>query len=142
MSAVGPVAGISMNFYELSFNAIENLLYTSTTDFFSQGAVQIFDANNALTHQFNVGVSPGTIVFDIRSSANLLESKSNLSIFPNPSNGVFNLNGLDQSTNYTVHNAAGQEILRANASTLDLNEFNSGIYFLHYGSTCYKLVKN
>lgn len=142
MSTVGPVAGISMNFYELSYNAIENLLYTSTTDFFSQGAVQIFDANNALTHQFNVGVSPGTIVFDIRSSANLLESKSNLSIFPNPSHGVFNLNGLDQSTTYTVHNAAGQEILRANASTLDLNEFNSGIYFLQYGSTCYKLVKN
>lgn len=142
MSTVGPVAGINMNFYELSFNSIENQLYTSTTDFFSQGAVQIFDANNALIHQFNVGVSPGTIVFDIRSSANLSETKSNLSIFPNPSNGVFTLNGFDQSTTYSVHNAAGQEILRANTSTLDLNSFKSGIYFLQYGSTCYKLVKN
>jgi len=142
MAFVGPVAGISNNFYELAQNPQSGQLYTSTTDFFSQGMVHIYDANNALVSQFNVGVSPGTIVFDIRSSAGLNELQNTLQVYPNPSNGAFQVIGLQSGQILHIFNAAGQEILSTNQAQIDLDNFESGIYFLKSNESCIKLVKN
>ena len=101
------MAGILNNFYELAQEPINGYLYTSSTDFFSQGMVHIYDANNDLVHQFNVGVSPGTIVFDIRSSVGLEEHTEKLGAAPNPSNGIFLINGLGANQTYQVVNTTG-----------------------------------
>lgn len=142
MNAVGPVAGISNNFYELAQNPQSGELYTSTTDFFSQGMVHIYDASNTLLNQFSVGVSPGTIVFDIRSSSGLNEIENVLQVYPNPSNGIFRVNGLQPGQTLHIFNAAGQEVLTSNQAEIDLKSFQSGIYFLKSNEGCIKLVKN
>jgi hypothetical protein len=142
MNAVGPVAGISNNFYELAQNPQSGELYTSTTDFFSQGMVHIYDANNNLVNQFSAGVSPGTIVFDIRSSAGLIELENVLQVYPNPSNGIFRVNGLEPGQTLHIFNAAGQEVLTSNQAEIDLNNVESGIYFLNAGERIVKLFKN
>ena len=141
MNNVGPVAGILNNFYELAQDPINGYLYTSTTDFFSQGLVHIYDANNAPVHQFNVGVSPGTIVFDIRSSAGLQENTANLDIYPNPSSGVFIINGLAANQTFQIVNPTGQVILESQANNIDLSSFDSGIYFLNTENSSIKLIK-
>ena len=69
--------GSLMNFYELASDTINNLLYTSSTDFFSSGTINVYDVNNLVINTFACGVSPGVIVFDVRSSLGI-EEISNL----------------------------------------------------------------
>ena len=142
MTNVGPVAGIVNNFYELAQEPVNGFLYTSTTDFFSQGMVQIYDVNNTLSHQFAVGVSPGTIVFDLRSNVGLDEKTENLGVSPNPSNGVFQINGLSSNQTYQLVNTTGQIILVGQNNSIDLSNFESGIYFLNTEKSSVKLIKH
>ena len=142
MSNVGPVAGIVNNFYELAQEPVNGYLYTSTTDFFSQGMVQIYDVNNTLSHQFAVGVSPGTIVFDLRSNVGLDENTENLGVSPNPSNGVFQIVGFTSGDTYQVYNATGQVIFEGQTSTFDLSAFEAGIYLIHTPKGQSRVLKN
>lgn len=142
MSNVGPVAGIVNNFYELAQEPVSGFLYTSTTDFFSQGMVQIYDATNSLSHQFAVGVSPGTIVFDLRSNVGLNENTEVIGVSPNPSTGVFQINGLGFNQTYQIVNTAGQVILTCQTSSIDLSNLESGIYFLNTEKSSVKLIKH
>jgi hypothetical protein len=142
MSYVGPVAGITNNFYELAQEPVNGFLYTSSTDFFSQGMVQIYDVNNTLSHQFAVGVSPGTIVFDLRSNVGLDENTDNLGVWPNPSTGVFQINGLGTNQTYQIANTTGQIILTSQSNSIDLSNFESGIYFLNTEKSSVKLIKH
>ncbi len=142
MSYVGPVAGITNNFYELAQEPVNGFLYTSSTDFFSQGMVQIYDVNNTLSHQFAVGVSPGTIVFDLRSNVGLDENTDNLGVWPNPSTGVFQINGLGTNQTYQIANTTGQIILTSQSNSIDLSNFENGIYFLNTEKSSVKLIKH
>jgi hypothetical protein len=142
MSNVGPVAGIVNNFYELAQEPVNGFLYTSTTDFFSQGMVQIYDGNNSLSHQFAVGVSPGTIVFDLRSNVGLDENTEMIGVSPNPSTGIFQINGLGFNQTYQITNTTGQVILTGQSNNIDLSNFQSGIYFLNTEKSSIKLIKH
>jgi len=65
--------GYSTNFYDLSYDQINNLLYTSETDFFSFGTIHIYNNSNNLINSFSCGISPGNIVFDIRTMPSYIE---------------------------------------------------------------------
>ena len=67
MPSSGMVLGLNTNFYELAVDNVNNYLYTSNTDFVSYGTINIYNSNNLLIDSFNCGVSPGVIVFDVRS---------------------------------------------------------------------------
>jgi hypothetical protein len=58
---------INQSFYDLSYDPINNLLYASITDYATSGSINIYDQNNFLVSSFSCGISPGTIVFDIRN---------------------------------------------------------------------------
>ena len=80
----GSSLGFSTNFYTLSFDDINNLLYASSTDFTSYGTVHIFDSNNNEISSFNCGVSPGKIVLDVRNSLSVndnLMQENNVFLF-------------------------------------------------------------
>lgn len=65
--------GYFENFYELAVDKINNKFYASSTDYVSYGVVHIYDENYNLESTFNTGISPGTIVFDVRESLSLEE---------------------------------------------------------------------
>ncbi|MEC9209640.1 MAG: hypothetical protein VX762_04365 [Bacteroidota bacterium] len=65
---------INQTFYALSYDPINNLLYASITDYTTSGAINIYDYNNSLVFSFSCGISPGTIVFDIRSTITSIPS--------------------------------------------------------------------
>ena len=67
MPAAGNPMGYSDNFYELSFDHINNHLYASVTDYATYGKVNIYDDNDNLVSMFNTSITPGKIVFDIRN---------------------------------------------------------------------------
>lgn len=130
MTLVGPVAGITNNFYDLAQEPISGNLYASATDFFSTGSVSIFDNANNLVNQFAAGVSPGTIVFDVRSSVGLTEHNTTIGVYPNPSNGVFQIAGLTTGDTYQITNATGQVIFEGETNTIDLRAFDAGVYII------------
>ncbi len=130
MALVGPVAGITNNFYDLAQEPISGNLYASATDFFSTGSVSIFDNANNLVDQFAAGVSPGTIVFDVRASVGLNELNTTIGVYPNPSNGVFQIAGLTAGDTYQITNATGQFIFEGQTNTIDLRHFDAGVYLI------------
>ena len=67
----GNPLGINQNFYELAYDEVNNYLYASETDYSTYGKVHIYDSDNNLVSEFDCGVSPGTIVFDVRNTTSL-----------------------------------------------------------------------
>lgn len=130
MALVGPVAGITNNFYDLAQEPISGNLYASVTDFFSTGSVRIFDNANNLVNEFATGVSPGTIVFDVRTSVGLTELNTTIGVYPNPSNGVFQISGLSEGDTYQIANATGQVLLEGQNANIDLRAFAAGVYLI------------
>ena len=61
------------NFYELAEDQTNQKFYASSTDYITYGNIQIYDENYNLESTFTTGISPGTIVFDIRQSVSLEE---------------------------------------------------------------------
>ncbi|MDC0204426.1 hypothetical protein OAJ65_01365 [Flavobacteriales bacterium] len=60
--------GMSNSFYSLAPDNINNLLYASSTDWFSYGEIFVYDSDNVLIETFSCGVSPGDIEFDLRTA--------------------------------------------------------------------------
>lgn len=65
--------GLFDNFYELAEDKINSKFYASSTDYVSYGNIHIYDENYNLESTFTTGISPGTIVFDVRQSLSLEE---------------------------------------------------------------------
>lgn len=141
MSWVGPVNGITENFYDLAQDPVSGNLYASSTDFFSTGKVFVFAPDNTELNQFNTGVSPGTIVFDVRPSVGLNELSSNVSVAPNPCQDLIQINGLEQNTTYFLTNTEGKKLLEGVDTTISLQHFSSGVYYLHVNHSTIKIVK-
>ena len=56
-------------------------MYTSLTDYYSYGKVEVYDNNNNIVNSFDCGISPGSIAFDYRVITDLFEvynEKSNI----------------------------------------------------------------
>lgn len=141
MTYEGPVSGINNNFYELAQDPVSGNFYASSTDFFSTGTVYIFSPNNTELNQFSAGVSPGTIGFDVRSSANVNELNNEVSVYPNPCTDQIQINGLGASAAYNITDAAGTTILHGTSTTVSLANFATGIYFLNVNGSLTKIIK-
>jgi hypothetical protein len=141
MNNIGPVVGINLNFYELAQEPLSGQLYASSTDFFSTGTVYIYDATNTEIHQFAAGVSPGTIVFDIRSSAGINEETTNFSVSPNPSNDILTIQGKSANELVSLVDLNGTTVLSSTASTLNISQLPAGIYYVNIHGTSQKVIK-
>jgi hypothetical protein len=141
MNLSGPISGHSINYYELAQEPVSGQLYTSETDFFSFGKIHIFDDNNTELSNFNVGISPGTIVFDVRPSVGLTEQENSLSIYPNPTNENLYLSGFS-SEKTRILDLSGKEVLSTFEKTVNVSNLKNGAYLLENNGKCYKFIKN
>jgi hypothetical protein len=141
MNNDGPVSGANLNFYELAQEPLSGQLYASSTDFFSTGTVYIYDATNTEIHQFAAGVSPGTIVFDIRSSAGITEATTNFSVSPNPTNDILTIQGKSANELINLLDLNGTTVLSSTDNTINISNLPSGIYFVNINGTCQKVIK-
>jgi hypothetical protein len=141
MNLSGPITGHSINYYELAQEPVSGQLYTSETDFFSFGKIHIFDDNNTELSNFNVGISPGTIVFDVRPSVGLIEQKNSLSIYPNPTNENLYLSGFS-SEKTRILDLSGKEVISTFEKTVNVLNLKNGAYLLENNGKCYKFIKN
>ena len=138
MNTNGPIAGHTLNYYELAQEPVTGQLYTSETDYFSFGKVHIFDANNNELSNFNAGISPGTIVFDVRSSAGIAAIENTLSVYPNPAVDLLNvsIDGVKR-----VYDFTGKLLIESSATSLDISALNQGIYVLNVNGINQQFIK-
>jgi hypothetical protein len=138
MNSSGPVAGHTLNYYELAQETVSGQLYTSETDYFSFGKVHIFDANNTELSNFNVGISPGTIVFDVRSAAGIPTIENKISVYPNPAEDILNVSvdGVKRIYDFT-----GKLFMESSATNLDISSLNQGIYLLNVNGANQQFIK-
>ena len=141
MNLSGPITGHSINYYELAQEPVSGQFYTSETDFFSFGKIHIFDDNNTELSNFNVGISPGTIVFDVRPSVGLTEQENSLSIYPNPTNENLYLSGFS-SEKTRILDLSGKEVISTFEKTVNVSNLKNGAYLLENNGKCYKFIKN
>ena len=141
MNNVGPISGHTINYYELAQEQISGNFYASETDFSSYGKIHIFDSQNNELSNFDAGVSPGTIVFDIRSmSVGVDELMQPISIYPNPASSyilVENSNGSE----INVTDLSGKIVISTNDSNINISNLNSGTYLINANNQIQKFVK-
>jgi hypothetical protein len=141
MNNVGPITGITMNFYELAQEPVNGNLYASTTDFTSFGKVYIYDNQNNELSNFNVGIAPGTIGFDIRMlSAGLNEMKETISVYPNPASEVLFVQN-SQGAEISILNMFGKVMSKSTSNELNLNHLSPGSYFVTVNGSQSKFIK-
>jgi hypothetical protein len=138
MNNSGPVAGHTISYYELAQEPLSGQLYTSETDYFSFGKVHIFDTNNTELSNFNVGISPGTIVFDVRSAAGIPIIENKISVYPNPAEDILNVSvdGIKRIYDFT-----GKLFIESSATSLDIKSLNQGIYLLNVNGINQQFIK-
>ncbi|MDR2009655.1 MAG: choice-of-anchor J domain-containing protein [Bacteroidales bacterium] len=70
---------------------------------------------------------------------------TNVSIYPNPGNGIFNIDIENEKATITVYNILGKEIKKLKLSSdkgkIDLSDQNSGIYFIEIITDDIKTIK-
>ena len=69
-----------------------------------------------------------------------------ISIYPNPTNGLLNIEGADKVSSIILFNDLGQQVLAKNNSagdkmlTIDLSNLPSGIYLVHLRDAEFNVV--
>ena len=134
MNNVGPISNYNLNYYSLAQNPVDGNLYTSNTDFFSYGKIYIYNSNDTEVLNFDAGITPGTIVFDVETNAGINENESPISFYPNPANKKLNLSSEFNGT-IEVINVLGQKIMKIdskNALDINISELKNGKYILNF----------
>jgi len=97
-----------------------------------------------LTQQRSLSSEPDKIEFELISALSINDSNPlDLTVYPNPSSGVFNIQSNVQNIEYTLINIQGQtldngEILH---KQVDFSKFGQGVYFLQLTNDKNSLVK-
>jgi len=145
MNTSGPLNGFAHEYYELAQEPVSGNMYASSTDFFSYGTVRIYDASNTLVNSFEAGVSPGTIVFDVRSAAGLQNESQTLSVYPNPTSGKLIVKGANASR-LALTSLNGLTVFTAQLTgngeeMIDLSHLAKGTYFISFENETQKTVE-
>ena len=141
MNVVGPVNGHTLNYYELAQEPVSGNLFTSETDFFSFGKVYVFDANNNELTSFNVGISPGTIVFDVRAgSAGINELSKTISVYPNPANNIVTILNADGAA-VSILDLSGKTLINSASNEINVSSLSAGTYFVSANGIQTKFIK-
>ncbi len=123
------------NFYAITFDALNHLMYASETDYFSYGKVNIYEIGGDLISSFDAGVSPGNMVLDVRMGTEVSETKSNdIKIYPNPVAATLTI----EMTNHAqidlveIYGIDGNKIeeFQSAENSIDVSSLISGTYFV------------
>jgi len=64
-----------------------------------------------------------------------------LSIYPNPTQGIINIAGTNETPNVKIHNVNGTLLQQEKSSIIDISEFSNGLYLIEIAGQKYKIIK-
>tara|TARA_Y100000746_G_C15467867_1_gene434967 strand:+ start:3486 stop:4181 length:696 start_codon:yes stop_codon:yes gene_type:complete len=83
---------------------------------------------------------------DATLSVETLDGEMSISVFPNPTSSILNIN-FDGDLNLSIFNMLGQQVLQTNSKQIDISGFETGTYILivqnleSNNSTNFKIIK-
>jgi len=108
--------------------------------------MQFFFQTSDFDPDFNI-TEAGIDMFFINESVVGLDelSKTEISAFPNPTDGSIELTNIESEQEYTIVNTNGQVILSGtvdpNSASIGLDSVQSGLYFIHVSNQIVKIFK-
>ena len=99
-------------------------------------------ANTTVTVQS----TDGELQFYVSVNENLLsvsEIKNEISIYPNPSNGILHIESQSNASTFSISNMLGQTVMTGNIAddqTIDVSRLDDGMYFICIGQRTVKFV--
>ncbi len=123
--------------YGLIDDPINHVMYGTTTDFFSTGELHVMDYAGQVISTVAVGVSPGRLALDVRSTTgiNTQEKSGHLMAFPSPATDLLTLTCTDLIPGSQVQllDGAGRLVRSVNCTAagqvhLDIRSLESGMY--------------
>ncbi len=115
------------------------------------GSVMITSLNGLPVTLSPNNLGTGTIITKTYITTNLVqatESNSRVSIYPNPNNGIFQIEMKDNSKmqEYLIYDMNGRIVLKKRSEDeilkFDITELSNGIYYVKIGSKAVKIVKD
>ena len=126
---------INKSFYGLGYDPYANEIYGSDAiDFVQDGWVFRYTSTGSVVDSFKVGIIPGSFAFreDVLSVEYI--SSTSISIFPNPTKGLFFVNSSEKINALVIRNILGSVVLSRNTDNvsdiIDLSSFNKGVYLI------------
>jgi len=84
---------------------------------------------------------PKTCVLNVSSTQHNLTNNYKISISPNPTSGILNIDLGSKDQNYEIINALGKHIYKGKVRQLDITSFESGTYWVKYDNSFIKFIK-
>ena len=102
----------SPSVYGLIEDPINGVLYGTTTDFATTGDLHVMDLNGQVQSTVPVGVAPGNLALDIRSTTAVPEEfGARLAVFPNPAQDRIIITGTNVFGDLRILDACGRVVL-------------------------------
>ena len=133
VDAVSDTLQNNISAYGLIEDPINEVMYATTTDFFSSGALHVMAFDGTVLNSVPVGVSPGHLALDVRSSTQIRPlGNGTFALFPNPATHIVFFE--DFSGEYQVIDALGKPLLKGTSTSyrtgIDISDLASGLYSL------------
>jgi hypothetical protein len=111
------------------------VLYGTTTDYFSTGALHVLSLTGQVQGTVPVGVAPGNLALDIRSTTAVAErSGVQLAVFPNPAQDRLTISGTATQGQLRILDATGRVVLEQptyaaqQRTTVSVAQLPAGVY--------------
>ena len=118
-------------------NTNSDIVYFDNVRISTCNLIQLNDDDNLEAARSNQNsTSQATIFISPRDDNSIRETEmtaeaESLRLYPNPTNGVLNITGLDSAGSYSIFSSTGKMILSNHKeNTIDVSSFEGGIYFL------------
>ncbi len=147
---------VGKTLYGVGVDPVNAHIYLSVTDYSSFGKIYVYDLFATPIDSFDVGVSPGSFAFDVRSASSVdenLDAAGNLLTYPNPASDEVQIGLITQNSEtatIVLSDVIGKELIRQDIitnmpQTISLENLPSGVYFLYattaQGKTVRKIIK-
>lgn len=119
-----------------------NLSKIAVDGFYESQSLVFYDEQGAVVAEKPVKV-PTKITFGVNPQeglAEVVESNTAISFYPNPSSDVIHIMGLEKPVTVQLYNLKGQLILSSQSSDIDVSHISAGSYVMQIGSQCFKVL--
>lgn len=126
-------------YYGMVEDEVNGVIYATFTDYVSYGEAYILDYNGGKLDSFMVGISPGNMALDVRTSVGINEAMANMvDIYPNPTASIVNIMGLDavNAKAINITDLSGRLVYSQNLSAvpntleISIDDLARGVYVL------------
>jgi hypothetical protein len=117
------------------FGGIHNVYYVDILDITNAGGLPTYIPCTSITYNYSNAPASGCIITSLSSET---EKVSNISVYPNPSSGIFKITSSIEKGTFEIYNVQSKKVYSGSVSSnfqIDISEQPNGIYFLQLSTS-------